>query len=189
MRMLSLAVALGALIAAPCLAQDEAPTRQARDERPQAGITAGKLDHKTSGSAVRASELIGMNIQNSQGESLGEINDLVMDANTGKIRYAAVSYGGFLGVGDKMFAVPWAAFKVHAEVDDPDDYVLVLNITQQHLEGAQGFDKDHWPDFADKKFTDDLDRRYGVEEQLTGEREDDATAPAEKPKHDNRDPN
>src|SRR5687767_14741738 len=66
----------------------------------------GKLDDKTAGSSIRASKLIGMNIQNHQGESVGEVNDIVLDGNSGKIRYLAVTYGGLLGVGNKMFAVP-----------------------------------------------------------------------------------
>ena len=84
-------------------------------------------------------------------------------SNSGKIRYAAVTYGGFLGVGDKMFAVPWEAFSCKSEADDPDNYFLVLNVTESQLEGAKGFDQDNWPDFADTKFTGEIDQRYGVD--------------------------
>jgi len=163
----------------------------------------GKLDDKTRSGTVRASQLIGANLQNSNGDSVGEINDLVLD-QSGKVRYAAVTYGGFLGVGSKMFAVPFEAFKVRLDSDlsssrtnnsgatatttttnrsgtdgtagvnrsgtnsannnntDSSDYVLTLDVTKEQLDGAQGFDSDHWPDFADTKFTQDLDRRYNV---------------------------
>lgn len=124
---------------------------------------AGALDDKTTGTNVRASELIGMNIVNFEGESLGEINDLVIDANSGRVRYAAVQYGGFLGLGDKLFAVPFEAFEVRPEADDPDNMLLVLNVNQEQLEGAQGFDDEHWPNFADPTFTSEVDKRYGVE--------------------------
>jgi sporulation protein YlmC with PRC-barrel domain len=123
-----------------------------------------KLDKKTTGATIRASQLIGTNLKNSNGDSVGEIKDLVID-NTGKVRYAAVTYGGFLGVGSKLFAVPFEAFHVsHNPNDrnDRNDYVLTLDVTKDQLSGAQGFDSDRWPDFADTNFTQDLDRRYKV---------------------------
>jgi sporulation protein YlmC with PRC-barrel domain len=79
-----------------------------------------KLDDRTRGATIRASQLQGMNIQNSNGDSVGEINDLVIDSS-GKVRYVAVTYGGVLGVGSKMFAVPFEAFKVRQNPDDPND--------------------------------------------------------------------
>jgi sporulation protein YlmC with PRC-barrel domain len=145
------------LIASSANAQGT-PTKEHRDRS-----LAGKLDSKTSGANVRASKLIGMNIQNERGESVGEVNDIVLDANTGKVRYMAVTYGGFLGLGNKMFAVPYEAFACRRDADDPDETLLVLNVTKQQLEGATGFDEDSWPNFADTKFTSELDKRYGVD--------------------------
>ncbi len=130
------------------------------------GVRPSVLDDKTTGNLVRASQLIGMNLQNSQGKSVGEINDIVLDAKTGKVRYAAVTYGGFLGMGDKLFAVPFAALKVRQNPDDPadaGDYVMVLDVTQAQLKGAVGFDQDHWPNMADENFVRDLHKRYGVD--------------------------
>jgi sporulation protein YlmC with PRC-barrel domain len=141
------------------------PLRQ-QTTRSGAGAQIGQLDEQTSGANVRASQLIGMDIQNSQGEDVGEIHDLVIDGNSGQVKYAAVSYGGFLGVGDKLFAVPFEAFKVRRQADD-DEYMLTLNVTQQQLEGAQGFDDETWPDFANRDFTRDVDRRYGIDRSRT----------------------
>src|SRR3954470_6270786 len=76
-----------------------------------AGHDFGKLDDKTRGATIRASQLMGQNLKNSNGDSVGEIKDLVIDSS-GKIRYAAVTYGGFLGLGSKLFAVPFEAFHV-----------------------------------------------------------------------------
>jgi len=140
-------------------AQD--PATQARKGVQSAD--AGKLDSKTSGSNIRFSQLIGANLQNDAGDSVGEINDLVLDSRTGRVRYAAVTYGGFLGLGDKLFAVPFEAIKTKADRQDAGEYVLVLNVTQAQLEGAQGFDQDNWPNMADKNFAMELDRRYGVD--------------------------
>ncbi len=88
---------------------------------------------------------------------------MVLDSRTGRVRYAAVTYGGFLGLGDKLFAVPFEAIKTKADRQDAGEYVLVLNVTQAQLEGAQGFDQDNWPNMADKNFAMELDRRYGVD--------------------------
>ncbi len=135
----------------------------------------GNLDAKTRGANIRVSQLLGYNLQNSQGESVGEIKDIVMDSRTGKIRYAAVTYGGFLGVGNKLFAVPFDAIKVQVDRNDlddrdgnvdSDDYVLVLDVTQQQLEGQQGFDEDNWPNMADRQWAADLDKRYGVNRNM-----------------------
>ncbi len=143
-----------------------APVVHGQNPATTPGTDAGKLDAKTTGANVRASQLIGVNLQNANGESVGEVNDLVIDSRTGRVRYAAVTYGGFLGMGDKLFAVPFEAFKVQHDPDDPndpDDFVMVLNVTKQQLEGAVGFDQDHWPNMADQKWARDLDARYGVD--------------------------
>lgn len=139
-----------------------ASTNQAGED--VTGKNLSKLDDKTSGATVRASQLIGGNIKNSKGEGVGEIKDLVIDSS-GRIRYAAVTYGGFLGLGSELFAVPFEAFQVRRNPNDPndtDDYVLILDVTKEQMDGAIGFNTDSWPNFADTKFTQDLDRRYKV---------------------------
>lgn len=146
-----------ALSASIVMAQ-ETQSKESRDRS-----QAGKLDSKTSGTNIRASKLIGLNIQNEQGENVGAVNDIVLDAETGKVGYIAVTYGGFLGVGNKMFAVPFEAFACQQDANDPDEAILVLNVTKQQLEGATGFDEGNWPDFGDTKFTSELDQRYGVD--------------------------
>lgn len=162
-----------ALFCSPLAAQDTAPPKQFDAEKQVRQADASRLDEKTTGTNIRVSQLIGLNIQNSQGESVGEIHDIVLDAKTGKVRYAAVTYGGFLGVGNKLFAVPFEAFTVQADPEevaendvDEDDYVMILNVTQQQLEGQQGFDEDHWPNMADKQWAADLDKRYGVKRNM-----------------------
>lgn len=124
-----------------------------------------QLDSVTSGATVRASQMIGMTVHDAQGEAVAAINDLVLDPRNGRIRYAAVTYGGFLGLGDKLFAVPFEAFTCQSDPDDADEVILVLNVNEQMLENAQGFDQDNWPNFGDKSFTDQLDKRYGVDRQ------------------------
>lgn len=154
------------LVPAIGLAQTTMQERQDADLH-QHSAQAGKLDKTVSGNNVRASELIGMNIQNSQDENVGEISDIVLDTRSGKINYVAVTYGGFLGVGNSMHAVPYKALKFKADPDDTDSTLIVLNVTQEQLEGSEGFDENNWPNFADRSFTDAVDQRYGVDKTYT----------------------
>ncbi|HTD18458.1 MAG TPA: PRC-barrel domain-containing protein, partial [Ktedonobacteraceae bacterium] len=59
---------------------------------------------------VKGSTFIGADVENPQGQNLGDIKDMVIDRASGRIAYAVVSFGGFLGMGEKLFAVPWGAF-------------------------------------------------------------------------------
>ena len=125
---------------------------------------AGNMDGKTVGTMIRASQLIGRNIENTSGKSVGEINDLAIDARTGEVSYAAVTYGGWLGIGDNMYAVPMAAFQFSSDPDDKDQTILVLDVTPEQLEGETGFDQSTWPNVADKTFLTETNQRYGLKE-------------------------
>ena len=108
---------------------------------------------------LRASDINGMKVINPAGKELGTVSDLVIDISTGKIRYAALSYGGFLGVGNKLFAVPWNHFSVSFDPGSKK-YYLSLNIPEDRLKSAPGFDSNHWPTFADPKFAAELEAHY-----------------------------
>ena len=155
-----------AMVALTTVSFAQNPTTTATPRKAGNGeLNVGNLDKVTAGATFRASQLMGYNIQNDERKNVGEIKDLVLDAQTGRIRYVAVTYGGFLGVGNKLFAVPFEAFKVRQNPDDPThagDFVLVLNVTQAQLKGAVGFDHDHWPNMADPSFAHDLHSRYGT---------------------------
>jgi sporulation protein YlmC with PRC-barrel domain len=90
-----------------------------------------------------ASTMIGNKVVNPGGEQLGSIKELMIDLDDGQIAYAVISFGGFLGVGDKLFAVPLEALSF-----DPEDHTAILDVDKEVLKNAPGFDKDHWPDTA-----------------------------------------
>lgn len=115
------------------------------------------------GGVYRVSELMGLDVRNASNDDLGEIKDVVIDAQGGCIRYVALSSGGFLGIGDKLLAVPWQTFRIQREGDR--DMFLVLNVDKQVLESAPSFDNDNWPNFADATWTRRIDSHYGVESQ------------------------
>jgi sporulation protein YlmC with PRC-barrel domain len=87
----------------------------------------------------RASEVHGMKVRNTANKELGSIKDTIVDVRPGKIRYAALSYGGFLGLGDKVFAVPWDALQHRHDVSSGDSY-FVLDIDEATLKRSEGFD-------------------------------------------------
>ncbi|PQO35781.1 hypothetical protein C5Y96_09015 [Blastopirellula marina] len=113
--------------------------------------------------AQRASQLQGMSIQNEAGKELGSVRDIVIDTDRGRVKYVAVSYGGFLGLGSKLFAVPFEAFE-HRPATQDKDAVLLLNLNEEMLRKAPGFDADHWPNMASKEFTQAIDKHYADRE-------------------------
>lgn len=96
---------------------------------------------------LSSSSIAGDKVVNPQGDDLGKIEDLMIDLESGSVRYAVLSFGGFLGLGDKYFAVPMEALNVK-----PDDKAFVLATSEEKLKQAPGFDKDNWPNFADPSF-------------------------------------
>jgi sporulation protein YlmC with PRC-barrel domain len=92
----------------------------------------------------KASTFIGSSVENTNGEKLGTISDIVLDPEAGTIKYAALSYGGILGLGGKLFAVSWDALTLQ-----PDGKTFLLSIDQSLLESMPGFDKTSWPQQPD----------------------------------------
>ncbi len=108
-------------------------------------------------------DLVGAKIRNAKGEDLGEVEEMVVDVNDGSIRYAVVSYGGFLDLGDKLFAVPLKAMSLKSNEDN--EAFFVVDIDQQRLEDSKGFDDDDWPNFADPKFASSVNKAYNVQDE------------------------
>ena len=95
-----------------------------------------------------ATSMIGNKVVNHAGEPLGTLEELVIDLEEGHILYAVLSFGGFMGMGDKLFAIPWEAFLLN-----PKDHTFILEVEKEVLKEAPGFDKDHWPNNAHEVFT------------------------------------
>ena len=112
-----------------------------------------------------AADLSGTDVKNAQGENLGHVKDIMFDVQNHRAVYYVLSFGGFLGMGDKQFAVPPEAMKLNAADD-----CFVLNIDQERLKNEPGFDKDHRPNMADAQFRSDLYQRYGMNEPTDKQR-------------------
>ena len=108
---------------------------------------------------VSASKIIGEGVINRQNENLGKIHELVIDAKEGRLAYAVLSFGGFMGMGNKLFALPWRAFEFATSQNK-----LILNVNKDKLKAAPGFDKDaKWPDFADRTWGKGIYDYYGFD--------------------------
>jgi len=107
--------------------------------------TAVLADAKDKSGVLKASDLIGMKVEGSDGKNLGKIRDLVIDPD-GDVEYAVLDFGGFLGIGDKYFAVPWDALQ-----RTENGKKIALDTTKRDLKKAPEFDKKHWPDFSDRQ--------------------------------------
>jgi len=123
-----------------------------------AGIVGGRDNTSGPGPGVMdAATLIGNDVVNSVGEDLGDIDAIMLDVARGRIAYAVLASGGFLGIGEKLFAIPWGALTL-----DADRKCFVLDVTAEVLRNAPGFDKDHWPSMADPIWAQGVHDYYKV---------------------------
>jgi hypothetical protein len=91
---------------------------------------------------MSVSTLKGHNVVNKAKEDLGKIEDLMIDLENDRIAYAVLSFGGFLGMGNKLFAVPWRALELRLY---ENAMIITLNVDKEVLKKAEGFDKDKLP--------------------------------------------
>ena len=105
---------------------------------------------------VKASDFKDAKVKNRANEDLGKIDDFMIHLDSGKIAYAVLSFGGILGIGNKLFAVPWPALSM-----DRDRRELILDVDKERLQNAPGFDKESWPDMANTKWGENIHKFYG----------------------------
>lgn len=107
---------------------------------------------------LSSSSIIGSSIKNAIGEDIGDIKELMIDWKRGSVAYAVMSFGGFMGFSEKLFAVPLESF----EFDTADTKErIMLNVDKEVLENAPGFDKDNWPQHLDYTYIDSIYAHYG----------------------------
>lgn len=121
------------------------------------GMYKSRTDGGPGPGLMGANTLDGNDVFNRKDEDLGDIKEIMIDMGTGRVAYAVLSHGGFMGIGDKLFAVPW-----HALTPDTANKRFVLDVEKDRLDNAPGFDKDQWPDMADTAWAKEVHEYYGV---------------------------
>jgi len=104
---------------------------------------------------VKTKDVIGYKVKNNKKEHLGKVEEIMLDKVSGHAHYVVLSFGEILGMGGKFFAIPWGSLHF-----DPADDCFLLNVSKEKLEKAPGFDKDHWPDFADQTWGETIHTFY-----------------------------
>ncbi len=135
-------------------AENQPLTAKTLQNQPHISSVDGKINAAT---AFPTSKLKGLHVRNTKGETIGSVDDLVISLSDGKVSYVAMSVGGVLGIGDKLFAVPFREMKFN---HGKDEMHFVLDVSKEKLDNAPGFDKNNWPDFADPQWRDQIDKYY-----------------------------
>jgi sporulation protein YlmC with PRC-barrel domain len=129
-----------------------------KDKKMEPNVQSARIATDGSGPRLMSADTLdGEKVRNTAGEDLGSIEHIMLDVPNGSIAYAVLSFGGFLGVGDKLFAVPWLALKL-----DTENKCFVLDVSKDQLEKAPGFDKDHWPTMANEAWGRGIHSHYGT---------------------------
>lgn len=108
--------------------------------------------------ALSATSLMKDRVVNPEGEDLGKVEEIMIDITSGRVAYVVLSFGGFLGLGEKMFAIPWQAITI-----DTNRKVFILNVNKATLEKAPGFDKNNWPQTTDSDWLTGIYQYYGYQ--------------------------
>ena len=96
---------------------------------------------------ISASKVTGTNVYNTEGDLLGEIHDVMLDKRSGRIAYAIMSFGGFLGIGEQYHPLPWATLKY-----DTRQGGYVVGLTREQLQGAPAFGISDSPAWGDRAY-------------------------------------
>jgi sporulation protein YlmC with PRC-barrel domain len=125
-----------------------------RQPGPHGARVAGGVDNLSGPGpeVMAAATLRGNKVVNFQGDELGVIEEIMIDVPSGTVAYAVLAYDGFMGLANKLFAVPWEALTL-----DADLHCFVLDVARARLDRATGFDNEHWPAVADRTWLTDFD--------------------------------
>jgi len=153
--------------AAAAQQQETSTSKSTSDTSPSTASTTGAATSSTTTQTHfgKGTDLMGSTIKNSQGQSLGKVENIVVDMDSGNVSYVVLSSGGYIGIGSKeLIAVPWKSFKL-----GQDSQSLVLDMDKQKLEQAPRFSQDKWPSMGDAKWSEQVANYFGTATTQTGQ--------------------
>jgi hypothetical protein len=133
------------------------------EDRDKYGMYKNRKDAGPGPDLMGADTLIGDSVVNGADEDLGEIKEIMIDMHNGQVAYAVLAFGGFLGLGEKLFAVPLQALHL-----DTVNKRFVLNVDKERLKTAPGFNADAWPDMSDMQWANQIHSFYGTDPSRVG---------------------
>ncbi len=123
---------------------------QKKDQKKDQAVQQKQQMHQQQAGAqsqsIQASKIMGQTVRNRQNQEIGEITDLVLDIRQGQVKYAVMSFGGFLGMGDKLTAIPYDKLQtqVRGTAGRVQEVNLILNVEEGELRQAPSFEKNEW---------------------------------------------
>lgn len=118
------------------------------------------MGHNRPHNLVRSKEVLSVAVKNMEDEDLGIIEEIMLDKINGNVVYLVLNSGSFLGMGGRLFAIPWNA--IHY---DTNEECFILDIEKETLKEAPSFDKDNWPDMANSTWADTVVDYFNPERQ------------------------
>ena len=144
--LLGMLAVLGLMLVSGVLAQQSAPPEQSKSASQSSQSNPSSSGHQpdaltaVQGVLLSTETLLGSDVKNPQGQDVGDLKHLMLDPHTGRVMYAVVAIGGFLGMGEKTVVVPWNALEVAR-----DGKSLVLNVSPQMLPQVPAYEKGKEP--------------------------------------------
>ncbi|MCF3946639.1 PRC-barrel domain-containing protein [Acidiphilium iwatense] len=124
---------------------------------PRTGTTAGDMSLSETPSMIAASKVNGTNVYNQLGDSIGSIYDLMIDKRSGRVQYAIMSFGGFLGLGEHYHPLPWQLLKY-----DERQGGYIVNLDRDRLERGPAYATSATPDWSNGIYGHEVDQYYGI---------------------------
>ena len=110
-----------------------------------------------SGFTVKSTGIVGTRVLTLKFEDAGKVEEVAIDVHTGRIAYLVISFGGVLGIGEKLYAVPWKSVQYHRDLN-----AYLLNVTPEQIEHAPGFERETWPPLSDPAWNQRIHDYYNV---------------------------
>lgn len=115
------------------------------------------METRETSDLISSEKVEGTSVMNRQGEKLGSIESVMIEKRSGRVAYAVMSFGGFLGIGDQHHPVPWSSLTY-----DTNAGGYVIDADRARLQGAPAYKSSEAPNWSDRKWGQRVHQYYGV---------------------------
>jgi hypothetical protein len=119
---------------------------------------------RETGRLISSEKVEGTSVENPEGANLGVIRDVMIDKVSGQVAYAVLKYGSFLGMGGKLFALPWEVLEF-----DTERSAYVIDLPEDQLRGAPSYDESAQPNWSDPSWNKSVYDYYGADTSRFGQ--------------------